>query len=76
VNNPFDSRGIANKSDWLYNWSSLLENQMPLFKTDSELTEFLDFLGDLSIDGETFEICLSALKLQSALKELYGINLL
>lgn len=55
-----------------YNCSSLLENQMPLFKTDSELTEFLDFLGDLSIDGETFEICLSALKLQTALKEIYG----
>jgi len=49
---------------------------MPIFKTDSELTEFLDFLGDLSIEGETFEICLKALKLQSALKELYGINLL
>ena len=49
---------------------------MPIFKTDSELTEFLDFLGDLSVEGETFEICLSALKLQSALKELYGINLL
>jgi len=49
---------------------------MPLFKNDSELTEFLDFLGDLSIDGETFEICLSALKLQTALKEVYGEFLL
>jgi hypothetical protein len=44
--------------------------------TDSELAEFLEKLGDLSVEGETFEICLSALKLQTALKEVYGENLL
>ena len=49
---------------------------MPLFKNDSELAEFLDFLADLSLNGETFEVCLSALKLQTALKELYGENFL
>jgi hypothetical protein len=45
---------------------------MPFFKTDSEYVEFLDFLADLSVNGETFEIALGALKLQSALKEFYG----
>lgn len=42
-----------------------------MFKNDVVLGEFLEFLGDLSIEGETFEICLAALKLQSALKEIY-----
>lgn len=42
-----------------------------MFKNDVVLNEFLEFLGDLSIEGETFEICLAALKLQSALKEIY-----
>jgi hypothetical protein len=51
------------------------EKKMP-FKTDSELAEFLDFLADLSLSGETFEICLGALKLQTALKEAYGENLI
>lgn len=45
---------------------------MPVFKNDSELNDFLNFLGDLSIEGETFEICLAALKLQTALKQAYG----
>lgn len=45
---------------------------MPVFNSDVELVEFLNFLGDLSIDGETFEICLAALKLQTALKQAYG----
>lgn len=49
---------------------------MPVFKNDTDLAEFLDFLADLSLNGETFEICLSALKLQTALKESYGENLL
>jgi hypothetical protein len=44
--------------------------------TDSELSEFLDKLADLSLEGETFEICLYALKLQTALKEIYGDNFL
>lgn len=47
-----------------------------LMFTDSELAEFLEKLGDLSVEGETFEICLSALKLQTALKEVYGDNFL
>jgi hypothetical protein len=42
-----------------------------MFENDVVLGEFLEFLGDLSIEGETFEICLAALKLQSALKEIY-----
>jgi hypothetical protein len=42
-----------------------------MFKDDVALGEFLEFLGDLSLEGETFEICLAALKLQSALKEIY-----
>ena len=42
-----------------------------MFENDVILGEFLEFLGDLSIEGETFEICLAALKLQSALKEIY-----
>jgi len=42
-----------------------------MFKSDVEFSEFLDFLADLSVNGETFEICLSALKLQTALKEFY-----
>lgn len=46
------------------------------FKTDSELAEFLDFLANLTVCGETFEICLAALKLQVALKEAYGENLI
>jgi len=42
-----------------------------MFESDVALSEFLDFLADLSVNGETFEICLSALKLQGALKEFY-----
>lgn len=45
---------------------------MPIFKNDSELNDFLDFLADLSLNGETFEICLCALKLQTSLKQFYG----
>ena len=44
--------------------------------TDSELAEFLDKLAELSVEGETFEIALHALKLQTALKKVYGENLL
>jgi hypothetical protein len=43
------------------------------FVTDAELVEFLDFLADLSLNGETFEICLYALKLQTSLKSAYGL---
>jgi hypothetical protein len=42
-----------------------------MFKDDVALSEFLDLLGDLSLNGENFEIFLAALKLQSALKEIY-----
>lgn len=45
---------------------------MPVFKNDLELSEFLDFLADLSVNGESFEICLYALKLQTVLKDFYG----
>lgn len=49
---------------------------MPVFKTDCELNDFLEFLGDLSLEGETFEICLAALKLQTSLKQYYAENLI
>lgn len=42
-----------------------------MLENDVVLSEFLDLLADLSVNGETFEICLAALKLQSALKETY-----
>lgn len=44
-----------------------------VFVTDSDLAEFLKVLGDLSIEGETFEIALAALKLQTLLREAYGV---
>ena len=45
---------------------------MPIFETDLDYIEFLDFLANLSIEGETFEICLNALRHQTALQEFYG----
>jgi hypothetical protein len=48
------------------------EKKMPVFKNDLEFNEFLEFLAELSVNGETFEIALSALKLQTALKGFYG----
>lgn len=45
---------------------------MPTFKNDSDYNDFLDFLATLSLEGETFEIALAALKLQTALTEFYG----
>ena len=45
---------------------------MPVFKNDLEFIEFLDFLAELSVNGETFEIALRALKLQSTLIKVYG----
>lgn len=45
---------------------------MPVFKDDIEYKSFIEFLADLSLDGETFEIALAALKLQTALTEYYG----
>lgn len=45
---------------------------MPIFENDSDYNDFLDFLATLSLDGETFEIALAALKLQTALTECYG----
>jgi hypothetical protein len=44
--------------------------------TDIELRDLIDFLGDMSIEGETFDICLAALKLQVALKDYYKADLL
>lgn len=49
-----------------------MEITMPFFETDLDYIEFLDFLATLSVEGETFEICLNALKLQTALQECYG----
>lgn len=43
---------------------------------DVKLAELLEILGELSVEGETFEVCLHALKLQVELKRLYGDNLL
>lgn len=43
---------------------------------DVKLAELLEILGELSVEGETFEVCLHALKLQVELKRLYGNNLL
>jgi len=45
---------------------------MPVFKDDIEYKSFINFLADLSLEGENFEICLASLKLQSALMEIYG----
>ena len=36
-----------------------------------ELSELLNFLADLSVEGETFEICLSALQLQTRIQKYY-----
>jgi hypothetical protein len=38
---------------------------------DAKLAELLETLVDLSLDGETFEICLAALRLQSELLNRY-----
>jgi len=43
-----------------------------MFENDLIYNQFLDFLADLSLDGETFEVCLAALKLQTYLIETYG----
>lgn len=43
-----------------------------MFENDLIYNEFLEFLADLSLNGETFEICLAALKLQTYLTEFYG----
>lgn len=36
-----------------------------------DLSELLEFLADLSVEGETFEICLSALQLQTRIQKYY-----
>lgn len=43
---------------------------------DVELSELLEFLADLSLNGETFEIARAALRLQTELLNEYGDNLL
>ncbi len=40
--------------------------------TDVTLIELLDFLAELSVNGETFEIANSALNLQTKLLKYYG----
>lgn len=47
-----------------------------VFKNDAELSEFLEKLAILSLEGENFEVCLAALRLQTELKALYGSNFL
>lgn len=37
-------------------------------KKPMKMTEFMAMLADLTLDGENFEICLAALKLQVALE--------
>ena len=49
---------------------------MNVFKNDVELAEFLEILADLSLEAETFEVALAALRLQTELKNLYGDNFL
>ena len=44
--------------------------------TDVKLNELLETLAELSLEGESFEIALAALKLQTLLKAHYGDNLL
>lgn len=44
-----------------------------VFVTDSELAEFLNKLADLSLNADTFEVALAALKLQTLLKTAYGV---
>jgi hypothetical protein len=36
-----------------------------------EISELLEFLADLTIEGETYEICLSALQLQTRIQNYY-----
>lgn len=43
---------------------------------DVKLSELLDTLADLTLNAETFEIALAALRLQTLLRESYGNNLL
>ena len=43
---------------------------------DVKLSELLDVLADLTLNAETFEIALVALRLQTLLNESYGNNLL
>ncbi len=43
---------------------------------DVKLRELLEILADLSLNGETFEIALAALRLQTELVNAYGNNLL
>lgn len=49
---------------------------MNVFESDAELSDFLDILADLTLEAETFEVALAALKLQTELKNLYGDNFL
>jgi len=36
-----------------------------------EISELLEFLADLSVEGESYEICLSALQLQTRIQNYY-----
>ena len=43
-----------------------------MFENDCDYAEFFEKLADLSLEAESFEVALAALKLQTALKETYG----
>lgn len=42
--------------------------------TERDFAVLLEYLCDLSLDAETFEIAAAALRLQSLIKEQYGIE--
>lgn len=43
-----------------------------MFENDTAYAEFYDFLVTLTLEAESFEVALAALRLQTALTELYG----
>ena len=43
-----------------------------MFENDQTYAEFYETLVTLSLEGESFEVCVAALRLQTLLTELYG----
>lgn len=43
-----------------------------MFENDTDYADFYEKLATLTLEAESFEVALAALKLQSALKETYG----
>ena len=43
-----------------------------MFENDLVYKEFLEFLADLSLNADSFEIALAALRLQTELTQFYG----